>query len=119
MLSSPPEGGAAFAVTNYESAAIVKARELHRNAIKGRSTEGELDTWSPEVISFNTPEQLVLNFERSGDQEDAWGRLTAAGSGASPAIQKSTQRLRLLANFRTFDFPNRQNRWKLLIQLWQ
>src|SRR6266404_1997272 len=42
-----------------------------------------------------------------------------AGSGASPAIQKSTQRLRLLANFRTFDFPNRQNRWKLLIQLWQ
>jgi len=43
----------------------------------------------------------------------------AARSGASPAIQKSTQRLRLLANFRTFDFPNRQNRWKLLIQLWQ
>ena len=67
-----PEGGAVFAVTNYESAAIVKARELHRNAIKGRSTEGELDTWSPAVISFNTPEQLVLNFERSGDQEDAW-----------------------------------------------
>ena len=41
------------------------------------------------------------------------------GSGTSPAIQKGTQRFRFLANFRTFDIPNRQNRWKLLIQIWQ
>src|SRR5438552_7354598 len=37
----------------------------------------------------------------------AWlGRLMAVGFGASPALQKSTQRIRLLAQFRTLDVPN-------------
>src|SRR5204863_10099677 len=37
----------------------------------------------------------------------AWlGRLMAARLGADPALKKSTQRIRLLAQFRTLDVPN-------------
>src|SRR5437870_1152604 len=37
----------------------------------------------------------------------AWlGRLVVVRFGAGPALQKRTQRIRLLAQFRTFDVPN-------------
>ena len=49
----------------------------------------------------------------------ALGCLMAVRFGPRPAVQKSAQCIRLLAQFRTFDVPNGKNRRKLLIQLWQ
>src|SRR6266550_4481116 len=45
------------------------------------------------------------------------GRLMAVRFGAGPALQKRTQRIRLLAQFRTSNVPNGKNWRKLLIQL--
>src|SRR5206468_6396943 len=47
------------------------------------------------------------------------GRLMAVRFGAGPALQKRTQRIRLLAQFRTLNVPNGKNWRKLLIQVWQ
>ncbi len=53
-----PAGGAVFVVTNYERAALAKALEVHRKTLKEPTSKVERGGWEPEIIKFNTPEEL-------------------------------------------------------------